>query len=222
MKNNIWIDKISDILIVVVGILIALGLDSWYEERKEAALEQQYLSTFLEDISADIKNLGVDREFANEQHESLLVLLRLIRERDTSKLDSILTYTQHLGSFRKFNPHNTVYRSLIQSGDFNIIKDYSLKESLGRLHLDEYETVAIVEEVYIDFYMDLLGFQMKHLNFLTGVVSMKEDFYGLEFSNMIFGLQSATRQKMHKYESAIERATEVKEQLQQVKNSGDQ
>ena len=71
MQNNLWWDKISDILIVVVGILIALGLDSWYDDRKEAKLEQQYLSTFLEDISADIENLKVDREFADEQHYGL-------------------------------------------------------------------------------------------------------------------------------------------------------
>jgi len=218
MQNNLWWDKISDILIVVVGILIALGLDSWYDDRKEAKLEQQYLSTFLEDISADIENLKVDREFADEQHNGLLALLRLIEERDTSKLDSMLSYANQLGSFREFSPHNSVYRSLVQSGHFNILKDYSLKENLGRLHLDAYETVAIVEDVYIDFYMNLLGFQMKHFNFLTGAVSMKEDYFGLEFTNMIFGLQSATQQKLHKYDKAVERAIEVKEHLLRVKN----
>ncbi|MBL4658656.1 MAG: hypothetical protein JKX73_11690 [Flavobacteriales bacterium] len=149
-----WKDKISDIFIVVVGILIALGLDSWYDQRKEAELEQQYVSTFLEDISADIENLQDDRQFANEQHESLLAILRLIKERDTSKLDSLLNHTMKLGSFHNFSPHNTVYRSLIQSGGFNIIKDYSLKENLGALYLDSYETVALVEEVYVDFYMN--------------------------------------------------------------------
>jgi len=221
MKDNIWKDKISDILIVVVGILIALGLDSWYEQKKEAELEQQYVSTFLEDISADIENLGDDRQFANEQHESLLAILGLIKERDTSKLDSLLNHTIQLGNFHDFSPHNTVYRSLIQSGGFNIIKDYSLKENLGQLYLDSYETVSLVEGVYVDFYMNLLSFLMKRYNYLTGAVSMEGDFYGLEFTNMIFGLQSATRQKLFQYDGAIERAIEVKEQLQRVKKGKD-
>ena len=51
--------------------------------------------------------------------------------------------------------------------------------------------VALVEEVYVDFYMNLLGFVMKRYNYLTRVLTMEEDFYGLEFTNMIFGLQSA-------------------------------
>ncbi|MBL4658655.1 MAG: hypothetical protein JKX73_11685 [Flavobacteriales bacterium] len=62
---------------------------------------------------------------------------------------------------------------------------------------------------------------MKRYNYLTRVLTMEEDFYGLEFTNMIFGLQSATQQKLHKYDLAIEQAIEVKEQLQGVKNSED-
>ena len=92
---------------------------------------------------------------------------------------------------------------------------------MGLLHLDEYETVAIVEGVYVDFYMNLLDFQMTHFNYLTGAMSMKEDYYGLEFNNLIFGLQSATQQKLHKYDSAIAHAIEVKEQLQRVKNDNE-
>lgn len=215
MKNNIWTDKILDILIVVVGILIALGLNSWYDEQKEAKLEQQYLNTFLEDISADIEDLQDDREFANKQDESLLAVLRIIGEQDTSKIDSILNYTIHFGNFQEFSPHSIVFRSLIQSGDINIIKDYSLKENLGQLHMLSYDMVTNAEEVYLDFYMNLLGFLMVHFNYLTGDVSMKEDFYKLEFTNMIVALQSATQQKLVHYDAAIENAIEVKEQLQE-------
>ena len=214
MKDNIWADKILDILIVVVGILIALGLNSWYDEHKEAKLEQQYLHTFLEDISADIVDLQDDREFANKQHESLLAVLRIIGEQDTSKIDSVLNYTIHFGNFKEFSPHSIVFKSLIQSGDINIIKDYSLKENLWRLHMQSYEMVTNAEEVYIEFYMNLLGFLTVHFNYLTGAVSMKEDFYELEFTNMIVALQSATRQKLVHYDAAVENAIEIKEQLQ--------
>lgn len=45
---------IGEILLVVIGILIALQVNDWNENRKEKQLEKVYISKLIEDMEADI------------------------------------------------------------------------------------------------------------------------------------------------------------------------
>ncbi len=45
---------IGEIILVVIGILIALSINNWNEKRKDSILEKEYLTRLLEDIKFDI------------------------------------------------------------------------------------------------------------------------------------------------------------------------
>jgi len=45
---------IGEIILVVIGILIALSINNWNEKRKDRVLEKEYLTRLLEDIKFDI------------------------------------------------------------------------------------------------------------------------------------------------------------------------
>ena len=45
---------LSETLVVVLGVLIALGLNDYWISRQEQALELQYLKRIYQDVSADI------------------------------------------------------------------------------------------------------------------------------------------------------------------------
>ncbi len=59
---------IGEILLVVVGILIALGINNWNEERKQKNLQSQYLSSMLEEFEI----FQYDLEFQISQNEMLI------------------------------------------------------------------------------------------------------------------------------------------------------
>ncbi|MEJ2585762.1 MAG: DUF6090 family protein, partial [Robiginitalea sp.] len=48
---------VGEILLVVIGILIALQIDNWNEDRKERALEQKVLIQIYNSISQDTNAL---------------------------------------------------------------------------------------------------------------------------------------------------------------------
>ena len=48
---------IGEIFLVVIGILIALQINNWNEERKDSIKEQQILSQLKEDYEANLKQL---------------------------------------------------------------------------------------------------------------------------------------------------------------------
>ena len=44
----------GEILIIIVGILAALALDNWNQDRKDRAHSQEYLNRLIADIRADV------------------------------------------------------------------------------------------------------------------------------------------------------------------------
>lgn len=52
--KNYFLYAIGEIILVVIGILIALQINNWNEYRKDRMLEKEYLTRLKEDISFDI------------------------------------------------------------------------------------------------------------------------------------------------------------------------
>ena len=47
---------IGEIVLVVIGILIALSINNWNEEQKERLLEKEALNNLLISLSSDLEN----------------------------------------------------------------------------------------------------------------------------------------------------------------------
>ncbi len=58
MKNKIdWRNHFIELMVVFIGITSAFTLNSWQETRKNAGLEQTYISSLAKDIKSDIAQL---------------------------------------------------------------------------------------------------------------------------------------------------------------------
>src|SRR5210317_307943 len=49
---------IGEIVLVMIGILLALQVNNWNEGKKEAVLETYYLNRLIEDLEADISEIN--------------------------------------------------------------------------------------------------------------------------------------------------------------------
>ena len=54
---------IGEILLVVVGILLALQINNWNEGKKEADVEKGYMISLLSDLAKDRSDLKINVEF---------------------------------------------------------------------------------------------------------------------------------------------------------------
>ena len=50
IKNTNWTRLLSEFLVIVVGVLVALGFDEWGQARRDHALEQEYLVRIGHDL----------------------------------------------------------------------------------------------------------------------------------------------------------------------------
>ncbi len=74
-QQGSWPTRIAEVVLVVVGILVALWLDDWNESRKDSLLEIQYLEDLAEDLNLDIVEIARTRDGALGR---LLVAQRLL------------------------------------------------------------------------------------------------------------------------------------------------
>ena len=69
LRRQDWQSVVVEILVVVVGILFALQLDTWNESRKDRNLEQIYLQRLSADLQGDIDGFKKLRRIFQEKFE---------------------------------------------------------------------------------------------------------------------------------------------------------
>ena len=125
---------IGEILLVVIGILIALQVNNWNEERKDLQLTEQYLLSLREDLQEDLTMLQAGYDYAYTDSVRLYFQIARIKESDahpdTVKNIVLYEYVPHFRNPRPFN--RKTYSTLISTGDIGLL-DSELTEKLMQL-----------------------------------------------------------------------------------------
>lgn len=140
---------VGEIILVVIGILIALSINNWNETKKEQAITNNYLSGFVGDLKKDraqLDNLIIVRK---KQNESVKALLNIIETNDYD-LDSFYSHFYYLFPFHKFTPNSNTLEEVLNSSHLRFITDEDMKNRLLDLR-NSYKRIKLAEEhVYED------------------------------------------------------------------------
>jgi hypothetical protein len=120
---------IGEIILVVIGILIALQINNWNEQKKNLASEQLYYCRILEDFELDKQLIEEIKEKSNYRIDtSKEILLDL----DSGTKDKHYLINQFILAARSevYEPRNVTFKDLISSGNLKLINDITLKNSL--------------------------------------------------------------------------------------------
>ncbi|SIO01246.1 DUF6090 family protein [Algoriphagus halophilus] len=143
---------VGEILLVVIGILIALQVNNWNEERKNNKIREVFRSSLKKDLQADTSYLKATIQKLQLESEQLTQFKSLINEIGTDKNALIgLINTKMVPFITPFSGfNNNTYRSFANSGRLELIS-LDLQEDLFKLNSFQ----VIVErdsEKYIDLY----------------------------------------------------------------------
>lgn len=122
---------IGEIILVVIGILIALQINLWNEARKnrvEADLIKENLLKEFEQNRSVLAERIHTIESSNAHAKYILELMGSDYEHTIDELDSILVYSLYYGNF---NPPNSAILEILQTGKSSLIKDRELKNDLS-------------------------------------------------------------------------------------------
>ncbi|MDT0557218.1 DUF6090 family protein [Ichthyenterobacterium sp. W332] len=140
---------LGEIILVVIGILIALSINNWNEQQKMAKEEISLLKELKNSISQDIQQLNSLFMQGEEDIVSADILINW--------LDSEVIYndtlTNHFpiitrtGQSKIFRPQNSTFR-VLESKGIDLISNDGLKNQILNLYNIEYSHLNFVYENY--------------------------------------------------------------------------
>lgn len=121
---------LGEILLVVIGILIALQINNRNIYSKERAKERAYLSELRYDLVSDTTSLNIVLENTRMHINHATEVLKFIETETIKDTIGLLENIQRAGYLVFFNPNLSTYNDLISSGNITLIRDNELKRRL--------------------------------------------------------------------------------------------
>lgn len=122
---------IGEILIVIIGILIAVWINNKNQDQGLSRIEREYLNQISSDFSKDLKQLerlADDKEVKAAACDSLLLHFNGKPVENFEAFTLLIYNTSYSGSF---NPNTTTFDELINSGQLSQIKNKVLRYELS-------------------------------------------------------------------------------------------
>ncbi|WP_411768045.1 DUF6090 family protein [Winogradskyella sp. A3E31] len=169
---------IGEIILVVIGILIALQINNWNEARKERAMEVSYLKNLKADLINEVENAEEFRAIHFGKAEASSFLLNSDLPTTIQDVENYTNKYETVFIWFEFVPNNNTFKELLSSGNLSLIKNDSIKN--GLLELDKlYAQVASGEHHMRREYEEYLyDINIKNTSAL-GFFDITESKYGL-------------------------------------------
>jgi len=124
---------IGEVLLVVIGILIALQLNNWNEARKLHIQELHYLKNLKTDLSLNIAELDKYIAVRNSRIESANEVLEHFEGKPLMDLNDFAFHTTNIYIWQKFSQQDNTFQELVNSGNLALISSDSIKNGLLNL-----------------------------------------------------------------------------------------
>jgi hypothetical protein len=136
---------IGEIVLVVIGILIALQINNANEEKKQRAQEVKYLKNIKTDVKLNITHLSNYISTREIAIKSANQVIEHFEGKPITDLEAFNVHTVNIYTWKKFFQIDNTFQELINSGNLAIISNDSIKNTL--LNIDgQYKEMKYQEE----------------------------------------------------------------------------
>lgn len=140
---------IGEIILVVIGILIALQINTWNKEKQNIAHEIATLNNLVEDLE-------IQQELIQEQIDYEIVVLSQIDSAkayvsDEANKAILARFFSDLAGRHTFKANRATFNNMIASGSINLVRDDALQNSIIKYYqrLDYTESVVNNNNLYM-------------------------------------------------------------------------
>ena len=205
---------IGEIILVVIGILIALSINNWKNgierDKKEVALYK----TLIEELQIDLGEIRDSREY----NTNYLNLYRfgsdiIKNDNERAQIDTLAFIATEITKFSDFRNEGSAYQKLNVSGKTDLITDNEILKSLQRLGI-LYTYIDRLEQNQTDFMYSVVPKLTDFLRYNPLEVMKPDGLYGYNFHNDIEIIIMICKEKNDLYNDAEEDLTTLINKLQ--------
>jgi len=127
---------IGEIVLVVIGILIALQINNWNQNRLSEHLEFQYYDRLLEDVREEKVILQASFNYSTQVVDHAKNAIAVFENSPDSNPNPVDNLVDMYQASQLIDPNSaaSTYKELIASGQINLIQNDSLKTALIRYY----------------------------------------------------------------------------------------
>ena len=156
MDRSVLVRMISESVLIIVSILLALSADAWLDSRTQAAQLDGQLSALARDFDTMLEKVNASYDAANRGAESGRQLSILMQ--DGAEIDPELAreLLWHLVFYEVFSTSGGAYQALVASGNLELLENDELKLDLADF-FGSFEDVRASERLLLDSQIVFFG-----------------------------------------------------------------
>ena len=194
---------LGEIVLVVIGILIALQVDRWNEQRLERQEALSIYESVSQQVSEDreelleVKAYNLERSLAYERANQIISGL------ETSRTDSLALFAMLLGQYSDFHRDATIYENLAVSGQLKLVKNSEITAALQDLDMT-YNFINNLESMHWDMIINEFSPELRPVvNYNTMQAVLPERLFAVEIQNIFVESIYLTKYKDAIYGQAV-------------------
>ena len=133
LRAHDWFAACIEVLIVIVGILIALQVSNWNQDRQERRVAREYARQLHAELQSDMRNIASTRKFWHKVSDYQAAASRHAETgalADGSAWQTVLAYYQ-ASQLRPFELEDTTFTELRYAGELRLLGDTGLSKALA-------------------------------------------------------------------------------------------
>jgi hypothetical protein len=210
--KSLWsqfLDKLTDIILIIISVYIALLVESWAEKKHEHQRLTQYYQGFISEAKVDTTELKVVIKDAalHIKHSKQILKNEQLKN---PQIDSIKIYYGKLFNSLIFSNSSMVsYKSMLASGDMRLIEDLDMRRTLVKVD-ESYSAIKIQEDLYLRFLTEDLSHYINTNFDLAQSKEINPDYFtSITFKNLIVSFMGLNYARLQKYQESYKLCTEA-------------
>ncbi len=172
----------GEISLVVIGILIALQINSWNDDILEREAAVNFYRNTRDQLMEDRENIEGQIAYNGQYIGPFETAIQFIESGDRDQQDSLSSIASNLADYSDFDRQGNIYETIVASGDVRLLKNNQIKKLLRNLE-ETYLYVNRIESIHLQFIMELMPELLQTIRLTTGKAINEERLYGPEMQN---------------------------------------
>ena len=201
--SNYLIYAVGEIFLIVMGILIALQIDNWNNEKVDRENEEKTYQNVKSQVKEDMKALSEVIAYNNMYLGQYEKANQYILANNRNAIDTLAYYAMNLSQFSDFHRSANIYETLVNSGDIKLIKNDSIAGKLQKLEMT-YNFINRLEDIHWELIINEISPVFRGVvNYTTFEIIKPDALYSVDLQNIFFECIHLAKIKDAVYQKAM-------------------
>jgi hypothetical protein len=194
---------VCEIILLVAGILIALQVNSWNEQRKLSELQQGYYQSIKEQLLVDRTTVVDAINYNTDKLKKFTQAYKIIASGDRTQLQLLAEISLEFKGFSDFRQRSNIYQALTSSGEIKFVANKLILKELQDLD-SQYVLIERLEDIHRDIVIESIVPQLIHMLHLETIqIKDVDKFFDFPFQNTLYLTIGLFQEKDDEYQRAV-------------------